>query len=84
MATHTIGGRGHFFGFEAREIFSAPSLARSFWRSYGGRGCGFSSWIPLPGRRVRRDLVELSFLPFLRLFFAAFFLVFFTCGASRF
>jgi hypothetical protein len=28
--------------------------------------------------------VELSFLPFFRLFFAAFFLVFFTCGASRF
>ena len=31
MATHTKGGRGHFFGFEAREIFSALFLMY-LWR----------------------------------------------------
>src|ERR1700678_1289984 len=57
--------------------FSSGQRRRLGRGTYGGSGCGFNSWVP-PGRRVRRDLVELSFLPFLRVFFAAFFLVFFT------
>jgi hypothetical protein len=44
-------------------------------RTYGGSGCGFN-WFPPPGRSVRRVLVELSFLPFFKPFFAVFFFAF--------